>query len=51
MNAKAGPMIAITAHEQLDHPVQIGNREALSQPGTAPNRRVNIPKQHLQPQR
>jgi hypothetical protein len=32
------------------YPVQIGNRQAISRPDTAPNRPVNIPKQHLQPQ-
>jgi hypothetical protein len=50
MNTKAVQMIVIPAHEQLDHTVQIGNRQAISQPDPAPNRRVNIPKQHLQPQ-
>jgi hypothetical protein len=48
MNAKAVQMIVVPAHDQLDDPVQVRDRQAIRKPDPPPNRGMNIPQQELQ---
>ena len=46
-------MIIVPAHEQLNHAVQLGDRQAIRQPNPPPNREMDVAQQgfQLQPMR
>ena len=48
MDAEAMQMIVLPAHEHLDHVMQVGDRQAVRQSHSPPNRGMNIPQQSLQ---
>jgi hypothetical protein len=50
MNVKAVQVIVVPAHEQLDDPVQVRDRQAVRKLDPPPNRGMNVPQQQLQPQ-
>ena len=50
MNAKAVQVIVLPAHEQLDDPVQVRDRQAVRKLDPPPNGGMNVPQQELQPQ-
>jgi hypothetical protein len=50
MNAKAVQVIVVPAHEQLDDPVQVRDRQAVRKLDPPPNGGMNVPQQELQPQ-
>ncbi|HUZ62996.1 MAG TPA: hypothetical protein VMU82_04715 [Acetobacteraceae bacterium] len=50
MNAKAVQVIVVPAHEKLDDPVQVRDRQAVRKLDPPPNRGMNVPQQELQPQ-
>ena len=51
MNAEALEMIVVPTHEQLNDPVQIGDRQGVRQRHPPPHGRMNIAQHHLQLQR
>ena len=50
MNAKAVQVILVPAHEQLDDPVQVPDRQAVRKPDPPPNGAMHVPQQELQSQ-
>ena len=48
MNAKAVQVVVVPAHEQLNDPVQVRDRQAVRKLDPPPNRRMNVPQQKLQ---
>jgi predicted transposase YbfD/YdcC len=48
MDAKPVQVIVIPSYEDLNHQVQVGNRQLICQPDPPLNRRMNIPQKHLQ---
>jgi hypothetical protein len=45
VDAEAMQVITIPAHQQLDHLVQVGDRQSVGQYQPAPIGRMNIPEQ------
>jgi hypothetical protein len=50
MNAKAVQVIVVPAHEQLDDPVRVRDRQAVRKLNPPPNGGMKVPQQELQPQ-